>query len=142
MWKYLDCPPNICWSTINYYKVQDALTDMKILYETLTNSRRYIEDEKSDLAKLMEKIRSIVNRLNGAMTRNSFSDGEARYLTGIAKIADMIKRSLEQGIVNNSGNIESNYKLYGNKIRELNRIIPAAPNVSSTSDWLERLLTY
>ena len=125
-----------------YYKVQDALTDMKILYESLNNSRRYIDDEKSNLVQLMDKFRKIVNQLNGAMNRNSFTEQEARHLTGIAKIAEMIKNSLEQRIVGSSGKIESNYKIYGGKIREINGLIPAAPTISGSSDWLERLLTY
>lgn len=125
-----------------YYKVQDALTDMKILYESLTNSRRYIQDEKSNLTQLMDKVRRIVNQLNEAMTRNFFTENEARYMTGISKIAEMIKNSLEQRIVSKSGDIEGNYKLCGAKIRELNGAIPAAPNISSSSAWLDRLLTY
>ena len=124
------------------YKVEDALNAMKSLYESLSNSRKYIESEKSSLTQLMEKLRKIVNQLNGAMNRNSFTEKEARYMTGIAKIAEMIKNSLEQRIVGSSGNIESNYKLYSGKLRELNNLIPAAPTVSGSSDWLERLLTY
>ena len=108
----------------------------------MNNSRRYIDDEKSNLVQLMDKFRKIVNQLNGAMNRNSFTEQEARHLTGIAKIAEMIKNSLEQRIVGSSGKIESNYKIYGGKIREINGLIPAAPTISGSSDWLERLLTY
>ena len=124
------------------YKVQEAFTDMKILYAALGNSRRYIEDEKSNLAQLMGKIRKIISQLNSAMTRNSFTEKEARYMTGISKIAEKIKSSLEQRIVNSSGDIESNYKLYSGKICEINKMIPDAPSISSSAGWLERLLTY
>lgn len=124
------------------YKVQDALNDVKILYAALNNSRKYIEDEKSNLAQLMEKVRGIVSQLNAAMNRNSFTDKEARYMTGISKIAEKVKSSLEQRIVSNSGDIEGNYKLYSGKIREINQLIPNAPTVSASSDWIERLLTY
>lgn len=125
-----------------YYKVQEALDNMEILYRSLKSSMEYIESEKSALTQLMEKLRGIVNQLNGAMTCNSFSEKEARYMTGISKIAEMIKNSLEQRIVNGSGNIESNYKLYSGKIRDINKMIPSAPSLSSSSDWLERILTY
>ena len=124
------------------YKVECALSEMKILYESLNNSRRYIEDEKSTLAQLMDKVRNLVNQLNAAMNRNSFTEKEARYMTGISKIAEKIKGTLEQRIINNSGDIDGNYKLYSDKIRELNNLIPAAPTISESSSWLERILTY
>ncbi|MBQ6006267.1 MAG: hypothetical protein IJL14_08475 [Selenomonadaceae bacterium] len=124
------------------YKVQDALNDMQILYRSLNNSQRYIEDEKSNLAQLMEKVRKIISQLNAAMNRNSFTEKEARYMTGISKIADKIKSSLEQRIISNSGDIDSNYKLYSGKIKDINNLIPAAPTVSDSSNWLDRLLTY
>ena len=124
------------------YKVQEALSDMQILYRALNSSREYIEDERSTLAQLMEKVRKIVNQLNTAMTRNSFTEKEARYMTGISKIAEKIKSTLAQRVVGNSGDIESNYKLCSGKIREINRLIPASPTISSSSNWLERLLTY
>lgn len=124
------------------YKVQDALNDMQILYRSLNNSQRYIEDEKSNLAQLMEKVRKIISQLNAAMNRNSFTEKEARYMTGISKIANKIKSSLEQRIISNSGDIDSNYKLYSGKIKDINNLIPAAPTVSDSSNWLDRLLTY
>ena len=125
-----------------YWKVKDALQDVQCLYESLNNSRKYIEDEKSNLTQLMEKVRNIVGQLNAAMNRNSFTDKEARYMTGISKIAEKIKNSLEQRILNGSGNIENNYKLYSGKIKEINKLIPSSPTISSSSDWVERLLTY
>lgn len=124
-------------------KVQDALYKMKTLNSNLRSSvSSYIRSERDNLKELMDKLRQIVNQLNDAMNRNSFTEQEAHHMTAIANIAEKIKGSLEQQIVNGSGEIDSNFKLYSDRLREINNKIPVAPTISESSTWIEDIIVY
>ena len=125
-----------------FYKVQDAYGELKILFESLNSTKKFVESDKENLTQLAEKIRGLVGQLKNAMNRNSFTENEARYMAGIAKIAELIKNSLEQRIANNSGNVESNYRQYSDKLRDINNLIPATPKIENSSTWLDRIINY
>ena len=125
-----------------FYKVQDAYSELKILFESLNGTKKFIESDRENLTQLAEKIRSLVGQLKNAMNRSSFTENEARYMTGISKIAELIKNSLEQRIADNSGNVEGNYRQYSDKLKSINNLIPAAPKIENSSTWLDRIINY
>ena len=121
-------------------KVQDAIAELKIVYRSLESSRTYVEDEKTYLTQLMGKIRAIMPRLKNAMTQNSFTEKEASTLQGVLKIAELIKKTLETQLAEKGGDISANYKKYSQKIRDINKLIPAQPVIESSSGWVEKIL--
>ena len=124
------------------WQVQDAVSQMKATIEELRNTKTYIEDEKQTLDDLMGKIRQIINQLNTATTKESYTENEAQYMKGICRIAELIKNTLESQITNKSGDISSNYKKYSDKIRKINRAIPSAPTITQSGNWLEKIIQY
>lgn len=121
-------------------KVQDAIAELKVVYNSLKNSRAYVEDEKTYLTQLMDKIRSIMPRLKSAMTKETFTEKEASTLQGVLKIAELIKKTLETQLSDKGGDISANYKKYSQKIRDINNLIPAQPVIESSSGWVEKIL--
>ncbi len=123
-------------------KALNALNQMKAVSKALENSLNYIKSERDTVNELMKKLRSLMQQLNDAMQQKSHTEESARQMEGICKIAEQIKGTLENQVMNNVGEIEENYKLYSQRIREINRSIPAAPNISDSSSWLDVVLKY
>ena len=123
-------------------KVANARSQMIEVRNAIKNTVQYVQEERSIVRELMTKLRSIIKQLNEAMKQQTHTEESARYTEGICKIAEQIKGTLEHGVMNNYGNIYDEYKLYSQRIREINRSIPSAPNISSSSSWLDVVLKY
>lgn len=120
--------------------VQTALETLKSVYKSLKNTKTFIEDERVELDQLMKKIRALMPRLNDAMNKKSFTETEAKYINGICKIAELIKKTLETQLADNGGKIQSNYQKYSQKLHEINSFIPAQPVIENSSSWIGRIL--
>lgn len=126
------------------WQVEDAVNQMKQTIEILKSTKQYVLDERDALDELMGKIRKIVNQLGSATQKTSYTEHEARYVKGICKVAEIIKKTLEEQIANNDGKISTNYKKYSERIRQINRAIPSAPVLkeSSNDNWLSVIINY
>lgn len=123
-------------------KVANARSQMIEVRNAIKNTVQYVQEERSIVRELMGKIRSMMKQLNEAMKQQTHTEESARYTEGICKIAEQIKGTLENAVMNNYGNIYDNYKLYSQRIREINRAIPSAPSLGSSSSWLDIVLKY
>ena len=124
-------------------KARCVRDQMKEVHDKLENTYHYIQDERGVIYELMDKLRSIIKQFKTAMQQQTHTEKSAKYMEGICKIAEQIKFTLENQVVNDdSGEIQDNYKLYSQRIREINRSIPSAPNISSSSSWLDVVLKY
>ena len=121
------------------YSVEDAFNSLKTVYKSLCSTETFIEDERTYLDQLMKKIRSLMPRLNDAMNKKSFTETEAKYIEGICKIAELIKKTLETQLADKGGKLQSNYQKYSQKLRDINNIIPAQPVIEDSS-WIGRIL--
>ena len=125
------------------WQVEDAVLEMKQTIAILKSTKQYILDERDVLDELMGKIRKITNQLSSATQKNSYTEHEAQYVKGICKIAEIIKKTLEEQVANNDGNISNNYKKYSDRIRQINGSIPSAPVLNeNNNNWLFDIIKY
>ena len=115
---------------------------MKSVSDALYASINYVRDERNCVNELMGKLRELMNQLNAAMNQDTHTEESARQMEGICKIAEQIKGTHENQIVDNSGAVQENYRLYSQRIREINSSIPSAPKISESSGWLDLVLKY
>ena len=121
--------------------VKYAIADLEYVIQCLGNTQKYIEDERQNLSQLMEKVRPLIQRLTSAMDKQSYTEQEAKFIKGICRIAEQIKNTLEEQITDKYGSIQSNYKKYGQRLKDINEAIPSAPVISSSSDsWLDNIV--
>ena len=123
-------------------KVARARSQMLEVRNAIKNSLEYVREERSVVNELMTKLRSIMNQLNDAMKQSEHSEESAKYMDGICKIAEQIKGTLENQVTSSDGSLQESYKLYSQRIREINRSIPSAPSLGSSSSWLDVVLKY
>ena len=120
-----------------YYKVQDAVNEVRDVIERLRSTRRFIEEEKSTISQLMDKIRSIINQLNTAMDKQFHTQSEAKHMKAICNIAEFIKKTLEEQVINKSGDVAGNYRKYSQQLKKINDAIPSRPVISSSNSWID-----
>jgi uncharacterized coiled-coil DUF342 family protein len=123
-------------------KVARARTQMIDARDAIKNTFEYICEERSVIRELMGKLRSIIKQLDEAMKQQTHTEESAKYTEGICKIAEQIKCTLENGVTNNAGELYDDYKIYSQRIREINNSIPAAPSLGSSSSWLDIVMKY
>lgn len=123
-------------------RAAEARNQMKAVSNALAATINYVRDERNCVNELMGKLRELMNQLNAAMNQETHTEESARQMEGICKIAEQIKGTLENQIVDNSGAVQENYKLYSQRIREINSSIPSAPKISESSGWLDLVLNY
>ena len=129
------------WKAEEYLaNVESAINDMRYTIEKLRGTEKYIGDEREMLDQLMSKVRGIIQQLKSAMHKDSHTETEANYMTGICKIAEMIKRTLEEQLAADDGSLRSSYKQYSQHLNDINRAIPSRPNISESGGWLDMLL--
>ena len=124
-----------------YDKVHWAYLDLQGTMENLSNTRRFINDEREMLEQLMSKVRKIMSQLKGAMNRSTHTQAEAKHMNAICHIAEKIKTSLEQQVVDNYGSIQSSYKTYSRQLKKINDSIPSQPTITDSSSWLDVLIS-
>ncbi len=121
-------------------EVQQAIARVENLTSKLDAISNVVEDEKNTLNELMGKIRKIMPYLEDAMTKQKFRRVEAEYLKKLANIAEILKSSMENGILDNDGNVTDNYHAYLAKVKELNAGIPQEPKIETERTFFERLV--
>lgn len=124
------------------WKMQEAVDDIRMVYNSLKNTRDYIESEQTAIKQIMEKLRPLIQQLNENMNKNFFSEKEAKFLDATCRIAEKMKKTLEENIIDKSGNVQKNYKIYSDKLKEINSAIPERPTISESSDWIEKIILY
>ena len=129
------------WKAEEYLaSVESAISDIRNTIEKLRSTEKYIRDEREMLDQLMSKVRGIIQQLKSAMHKDSHTETEAKYMTGICKIAEMIKKTLEEQLTADDGSLRSSYKQYSQHLNDINRAIPSRPNISESGSWLDMLL--
>ncbi len=130
------------YATANKYlsEIQYAIAQIENTNSKLDNIANVVEDEKKVLSELMFKIRRIMPQLENAMSKNKFRRVEADYLKKLAHIAEMLKSSMEEGLLDSNGNINDNYRLYLDKVKIINDEIPREPKIETERSFLEKIL--
>ena len=123
-------------------KVARARAQMIEARDALKNTVQYLQEERSVVRELMGKLRSIIKQLDEAMKQKTHTEESAKYTEGICKIAEQIKATLEHNVTNYAGELYDEYKIYSQRIREINSSIPSAPSLGSSSSWLDIALKY
>lgn len=123
-------------------RAAEARNQMKAVNNALYATINYVRDERNVVNTLMGKLRELMNQLKAAMNQETHTEESARQMEGLCKIAEQIKGTLETQIIDNAGAVQENYKLYSQRIREINNSIPSAPKLSESSGWLELVFNY
>ena len=121
-------------------EIQCAITQIENMSSKLDNIANVVEDEQNALSELMCKIRKIMPQLDNAMTKDKFRRVEADYLKKLANIAEILKSSMENGLLDSNGNINNNYRLYLDKVKGINDEIPQEPKIETERTFLEKIL--
>ena len=74
------------------------------------------------------------------MKKDRFRRVEADYLKKLANIAEILKSSMEDGLLDSNGNINDNYRLYLDKMKRINDEIPQEPKIETERTFLEKIL--
>ena len=121
-------------------EIRYAITQIENTSSKLDNIANVIDDEKNALSELMDKIRKITPQLDNAMKKDRFRRVEADYLKKLANIAEILKSSMEDGLLDSNGNINDNYRLYLDKMKRINDEIPQEPKIETERTFLEKIL--
>lgn len=121
-------------------EIRYAITQIENTSSKLDNIANVIDDEKNALSELMDKIIKITPQLDNAMKKDRFRRVEADYLKKLANIAEILKSSMEDGLLDSNGNINDNYRLYLDKMKRINDEIPQEPKIETERTFLEKIL--
>lgn len=105
------------------YEYKDKMAEIRI----------FIDEEKSELDSLMEKIRKLTGDLNTGMKKSTFSSKEAEYLKGIHKIAECIVTLLSTEFLTDGFSINQRYQNAFSAIKNINQNLPYAPSITDST---------